>query len=208
LIHPESAFIPDGGEGTVYLKQSRHTIQWVANNFATYGEDWKNKLERVIRKPLTEHDVIVIGDFHSISDVNNTNFYRNMRMELAKTSSLPVTTVDLNALQAPSIQDVDDGILVALSSYAKYARGWAQKMSRGVQQLTDAGRSNIVHLDSRQYISELGEGSGSNKVVVSVCENAESGKNKHRCSGPDGGIVDVTVWDLIELFYRFLLVDA
>jgi hypothetical protein len=210
LIDPESAFIPkgDGSEGKVYFKESHHTIQWVTNNFATYGEDWKNKLERVIRKPLTEHDAIVVGAFNRIEDRNNhTTFYRNMRMEFAKTSSSPVTTADLNALQPPSIEDVAkvyDGILMGVGMYAQNGFRRAQRMSRGVQHLSDAGRGNIAYLDGRQYITEVGEGGGLTMLGVSVCENSELGQNLHRCTGPNGGIVDVTIWDLVELFYRFL----
>jgi exonuclease III len=92
LVDPESTYVrkKDGGEGKVYLKQSHHTIQWITNSFATYGEDWKNKLERVIRKPLTEHDVIVVGDFNVISPRNKGT----------------ITTADMQSVQAASIQDV------------------------------------------------------------------------------------------------------
>jgi exonuclease III len=87
------------------LKQSHHTIQWITNSFATYGADWKNKLERVIRKPLTEHDVIVVGDFNVISPRNKGT----------------ITTADMQSVQAASIQDVAkvyDGTLVGVGMYA------------------------------------------------------------------------------------------
>jgi hypothetical protein len=105
------------------------------------------------------------------------------------------------------VAEVYHGIVIGISMYGRQGIGWAQDMSRTVQRLTDAGRTNLAYLNGRQYISTVGEGATQAATTgVNACENGARGQNYHRCTGPYGSIIDVTLWDLVEVFHHFLQV--
>jgi hypothetical protein len=189
-------------EGKVYLKHN-HTIQWVTNNFAFYGHDWQDRLEMLIDKPLADHDAIVVGRFNQLDESWNTTFYQQMLVFGAIDKS-----IDFEHIKPPNLEQlaaVYSGFLIGVGPYAAYGIRESLQMARKAYKLAREEGRTIAYIDGRKFISEVGEGAAGSRLGLNFCENSEKGQNLHRCTGPYGGIVDVTIWELVEMFHRNLV---
>lgn len=72
-------------------------------------------------------------------------------------------------------------------------------MVKHQQLLKKAGRSAVYVVNGRQHIKMVGEGGADNKYGVGVALEGLEGSFAHRCAGLYGGVVDLTVWDIVEV---------
>jgi len=74
---------------------------------------------------------------------------------------------------------------------------------------TPSKRTNLLAIDSRKYVSKIGECSTESFRTVSTCSTTRhkslaATSNGHRCFGSRGGTADLTAWDIIEAMYKLL----
>jgi len=150
------------------------------------------------------------------------------------------SALDFEHVDAPNVSQVAEvftGPIIRMSGFAEYMqntaldeRDWVESHSSiggggcttsatirgGGDRKNDGGglRDNIVYLDGRKYVDDLGlECGGDNGDPLNRChetgdsisENMREPKNMHRCQGSMGGHPDLVAWDVVEMLYALLL---
>jgi len=169
------------------------TVHWLTNNWIVFSSNWTTEVLHELPHPprrLADFDVIVLGDFNRI--IPGSNYYSDMvaKSQLHASMNVSLDPPDLLVVRKTH----PTAILVAVSSFAQ--------SSGGVRQFRmQAGAAQAIVLDGRQHVGRLGECGAKNQNTVDLCLEGDNGAESHRCSGPYGGIADVTAWDLIETLH-------
>ena len=153
-------------------------------------------------------DAIIVGRHNGVPDSKGSSFEKAML-------STSLADVNFTAHYAPSFQDVIsrfNGPVLHLGMFAGDSRyesvGLAQKVVRDHY----PNRTNLGVVDSRQYVSTLGECGAAIRKESKCWAHGEDSSNvthhkpesMHRCTGSGGGLPDLAAWDLIEDLYDLL----
>jgi len=108
--------------------------------------------------------------------------------------------------------NVYSGPILAVSMFADHDVERTQDILRKVTTIQESGRDNIVFINGRAYVPEIGECATDKSDTVGTCSKdfrtaKNRGKNGHRCVGENGGHPDLVAWDVVEECYRLMSYD-
>lgn len=173
------------------------SLHVVANSPVVHSHKWLDLLAGVVGRPLQSFDAIVLGKFNRWVECSK-KFQDVMTQDGRELDK----SIDIKRITPPNmstVAQVYSGPIVAVSMYAKSAEQQSNKTRAMVAELIREGRKNIVYIDGRKYIGELGEcGSDLKTGDPGHCNEGSPG---HRCTGPKGGHPDLIAWDVIESLY-------
>jgi hypothetical protein len=112
-----------------------------------------------------------------------------------------------------SLADVYEGPILALPMFAVHGQDVRENAEKAQRHWASPpyNRTNIVVVDARRHVAQLGE-CGSDQIRgMGVCFNEgdhnPKGRNPnamHRCTGAKGGHPDLIAWDVMEALFRLL----
>jgi len=203
--------------GWVLLK-NQHRIFWLFNKHIFYDTlKWKSNIEEYFNEKeergedtfflFDDLTVIIVGTFNLVNHQTlGTSFYdemirqfelHNMTNSTAKEGRLP-----------PSISMIAkeyNGTIIKATGFDFIQERKGDNEAQ-LQEMKEFKNRNFYYLDGRKYIKLLqneGASDGSKFGVGSNCPEG-SCNNNHRCSGEYGGIADIVVWYLVDLFHTAL----
>jgi hypothetical protein len=192
----------------------------ITNSPIAYSYDWKYLLEHHHlggrRSMESSLDAVVLGKFNLYEEAKHTAFERTMRQE--QQASFVQGLADFETIPPPSLKEVAEaysGPIVSVSMFSQYDQKRVNQQQQQQQLLKSQQhkRDNLWFVDSRAYISQLGECGSDDKLTVGTCHEPgdvipNSNRNPadmHRCTGADGGHADLIAWDIVETLYQVVV---
>uniref|UniRef100_A0A8J9S2K4 Uncharacterized protein n=1 Tax=Phaeodactylum tricornutum TaxID=2850 RepID=A0A8J9S2K4_PHATR len=187
------------------------TVQWLINSWVAFSEELPKALplELIEPRPLDTFDVVVLGAFNNLPNHRTTRSSHKKATGSAYLKAMEEASnnhPDLNWTKPPpTLLDLAETCsakttLVGVSMFK--ARGGSTDYDgflRHYELLQEQGRSTVHLLKSRQHIATVGEGGSNQKHSVDEALEGAAGEMSHRCTGPHGSVVDLTVWDFVEV---------
>jgi hypothetical protein len=172
----------------------------VTNSPVVHSHNWPDLLEGVVGRPLQSFDAVVLGKFNRWAECS-----AKFKQVMARDGKVIDKSIDIEHIMPPNISAVAEfysGPIVALSMYDKKVVKESNKTRATVEKMIGDGRENLVYIDARKYVGELGECGSDDKSGKSArCDEKSPG---HRCTGPKGGHPDLIAWDVIESLHKVL----
>jgi hypothetical protein len=189
--------------------QQNVTVFGVFNVHHVYSPRWVNLIEVTLNRSLDSFNVIVLGKFNGFQDSKGTSFAKLMKTLTAGTDA------DFERSRPPDVDalaNVYSGPILAVSMFADHDVERTQDILRKVTTIQESGRDNIVFINGRAYVPEIGECATDKSDTVGTCSKdfrtaKNRGKNGHRCVGENGGHPDLVAWDVVEECYRLMSYD-
>lgn len=168
----------------------------VANAHVAYSPTWQADLEMYVGRSLVVFDAVLLGHVETCEG----------------TSALALELQNLTNHECREYPSVTDwtraypGPLLVVSAFSSNRNREARCMVKELQAVHDAtGRSNLAFSYGRRYMDAIGlECSSKNKkgIPPGDCRNDTGGQ---RCTGSQGGHVDLISWDVTEFLQAHLV---
>ena len=191
----------------------------VANSYVAHSPHWQRLLERQIQTELADLDAVVLGMFNDNAGNNKERHTRFAVLMEEMQASLPAADeVSIQDHAGPMVQQVAavyKGPLLFVPMFATYRNHAAVQAAHQVQALQSNNdrqqqqqqqeRSNVKYQETRRYITMLQqEGAAVGKWAQQDVVNDDA--HGHRCTGNQGGHVDLVTWDVLEFLFAQIVV--